>query len=130
MVGYDGSEAARRALDRAAELAGYGSTITVVNVALPLYRHTFSAMPDVDAVKSGERILDDARTYLAEHHVQANTVELVGEPAETLIETATREDADILVVGRRSREGLGRLRLGSVSAKVVRGAHCDVLVVR
>jgi nucleotide-binding universal stress UspA family protein len=37
LVAYDGSEAAQRALDRAAELAGYGSTVTVVTVTPTLY---------------------------------------------------------------------------------------------
>ena len=32
MVAYDGSEAAGRALDAAADLAGYGSTLAVVTV--------------------------------------------------------------------------------------------------
>jgi nucleotide-binding universal stress UspA family protein len=37
LVGYDGSEPAQRALDRAAELAGYGTTVTVVSVAPSVY---------------------------------------------------------------------------------------------
>jgi nucleotide-binding universal stress UspA family protein len=130
VVGYDGSDAARRALDRAAELVGSDSSLTIVHVALPLYRHTFSAMPDVQAVERGDKLLADALAHLAEHGVEARTLTQVGEPAETLIEAAKSKDADLLVVGRRERRGLGRLTLGSVSSAVVRDAECDVLVVR
>jgi nucleotide-binding universal stress UspA family protein len=115
MVGYDGAEPARRALDRAAELAGYGATVTVVRVA-----------------NSGgeDDSLSEARDRLAGRHVRARVVERFGEPAETLVEIATAEDADLLIVGSRNRNGLARLALGSVSGRVVRDAPCDVLVVR
>ncbi|WP_424697385.1 universal stress protein, partial [Gaiella sp.] len=53
----------------------------------------------------------------------------VGEPAVELVDAARELDADLVVLGRRSRS-LRRVVLGSVSAKVVRDAPCDVLVVR
>jgi nucleotide-binding universal stress UspA family protein len=113
IVGFDGSDEARRALDRAAELAGYGSTVTVVNV--------------VSAARAG-RPLADARDHLAERHVRAEIVERAGEPAEALIDTATAEDADLLVVGRRN--GGKPFALDSVVDRIVQDAPCDVLVVR
>jgi len=114
MVGFDGSDEARRALDRAAELAGYGSTVTVVNVV---------------SSARGERPLADARDHLAKRHVRARIVERVGEPADTLIETAAAEDVDLLVVGSRNGGGK-RFVLGPVTDRVVHDAPCDVLVVR
>jgi nucleotide-binding universal stress UspA family protein len=41
-----------------------------------------------------------------------------GDPAETIIETARRENADAIVMGRRGRGRLAGLLLGSVSQKV------------
>ena len=116
MVAYDDSDAARRALDRAADLAGYGSTLTVVSVASEGGRY-----------HSGP--LDQAREQLVRRHVTATYLQPVGEPAAELVEAARELDADLVVLGRRSRS-LRRLVLGSVSAKVVRQAPCDVLVVR
>ena len=116
VVGYDDSESARRALDRAADLAGYGSTLTVVCVAMNGER--FQAGP-----------LDNAREQLVRRNVTATYLQPVGEPAAELVETARTLDADLVVVGRRSRS-LRRLVLGSVSADVVRDAPCDVLVVQ
>jgi nucleotide-binding universal stress UspA family protein len=114
MVGYDGSESASRALDAAADLIGYGSTLAVVTV------HTHSVDDGVAAA---------ARERLLGRHVEARYLEPAGEPAEQLVETAKALDADLIVVGRRSRNPL-RALLGSVSSQVVRRAPCDVLVVR
>ena len=116
VVGYDDSRAARRALDRAAALAGYGSTLTVVSVAQ-------------DASSNG-KALENAREHLVRGLVSATYVEPVGEPAEELVEAARELDADLLVVGRRNGNSLRHRVLGSVSAKVVRNAPCDVLVIR
>jgi nucleotide-binding universal stress UspA family protein len=114
VVGYDGSDAARRALDAAADLTGYGSTLSVVTVQTE----------DVE-----QWISSDARARLLERHVAARYHVTAGEPAEELVEKAAELGADLLVVGRRSRSPL-RALLGSVSSRVVRRAGCDVLVVR
>ena len=113
MVGFDGSESATRALDTAADLTGYGSTLAVVTVV---------------GDGTGEATTASARDLLQRRHVEARYHEVSGEPAEELVR-AHELDADLIVVGRRSRSPLRRL-LGSVSARVVRRAHCDVLVVR
>jgi nucleotide-binding universal stress UspA family protein len=114
VVGYDGSEASRRALDAAADLAGYGSTLAVVTV---------------QDGEVGREAATDARARLQTRHVEAAYHEPVGEPAERLVETAAGLGADLVVVGRRNRGPL-RALLGSVSSRVVRRAGCDVLVVR
>jgi nucleotide-binding universal stress UspA family protein len=38
--------------------------------------------------------------------------------------------ADLLVVGTHGRKGVSHLLLGSVAERLVRTAHCPVLVVR
>ena len=114
VVGYDGSEASRRALDAAADLVGYGSTLAVV------------AVQNGDV---GRSAASDARSRLLDRHVEARYLEPSGEPAELLVEAATQLGADLVVVGRRNRSPL-RALLGSVSSRVVRRAPCDVLVVR
>ena len=117
LVGFDGSEVAMRALDAAADLSGYGSRLTVVHV-----------VPE----GGGEHengVLDRARERLVRRQIQARYLEQSGDAGRTLLETAESIGADVVVVGRRERNALRRLWLGSVSAKVVRRAECDVLVV-
>lgn len=115
-MGYDDSDAAQRALDRAAELTGYGSTLTVVSVA----RNGSASSTDA---------LCNARERLLRRHVLATYLEPVGEPADEIVGAAEELGADLVVVGRRGLGPLRRLVLGSVSDAIVRRAPCDVLVV-
>jgi nucleotide-binding universal stress UspA family protein len=114
MVGYDGSDAATRALVAAADLVGYGSTLAVVMVHAG----------EIDCATAA-----GARQQLQLRHVEARYHDLRGEAAEQLVEKARELAADLIVVGRRGRKPL-RALLGSVSARVVRRAPCDVLLVR
>jgi len=114
VVGYDGSESSRRALDVAADLVGYGSSLCVVTVR--------NGEVDRDVPRA-------AREHLQHRHVEAHYREPAGEPAEQLIEAARSLGADLVVVGRHDRNPL-RALLGTVSARVVRRAPCDVLLVR
>ena len=50
-------------------------------------------------------------------------------PAEVLVDVAREYDADLVVVGRRGRDFAARVLLGSVAARIVANAACDVLVV-
>ena len=61
--------------------------------------------------------------------VRVNRRSLVGHGvAATLIDAASEEGADLIVMATRGRGGLGRL--GSVADKVMRGAPCPVLLDR
>ena len=60
----------------------------------------------------------------------ASAVLVDGEAAAALLEVAKREDADLIVLGARSKIGLAERLLGDVASEVVRKAGCDVLIVR
>jgi len=107
LVGYDGSEEAKRALDAAADLAGYGSTLAVVPVA-------------DDGAARHEDLVSEARQRLLLRHATARYVEPIGDPAEVLVEKARELAADLVVVGRSS----------ALQLRALGRAPCDVLVVR
>ena len=46
-----------------------------------------------------------------------------------IVEEAAKKGAEMIIMGRRGRTGLKRLVMGSVTAKVIGHAPCDVLVV-
>jgi nucleotide-binding universal stress UspA family protein len=127
LVAYDGSESSRRGLVHAAELAGRGGTVDVVNV--------ISAQPvsaRLDSLGDGERrrqskLLRDAEMLLGESGVSMTPVKAVGDPTTEIRSAAEASGARVIVVGRGS--GLRRLLNGSVSTRLVRQAPCDVLVV-
>jgi nucleotide-binding universal stress UspA family protein len=116
LVGYDGSEGAQRALDAAAGLIGYGSTLAVASVAPP-------------GSESGQQRLDDARELLLERHVSALYVLRHGDAADQLVDAAQVLGADLIVVGGRTRNGHA-FGVGRVGRDVLEQAPCDVLVVR
>jgi nucleotide-binding universal stress UspA family protein len=134
VVGYDGSEHAGRALERAAALAGSGGSLVIVSAAhLATLSHdpTLGASA-VDPVESewARGNLDKARALLAEKSVEVKTVEGLGDPADALVRQAEAEGSDLIVVGTRGLNAAQRALMGSVSTKVVHHAPCDVLVVR
>jgi universal stress protein A len=53
-----------------------------------------------------------------------------GHPVQTIVALARRVQADLIVMGTHGRTGLRRSLIGSVAERVVREAHCPVLVVR
>ena len=54
----------------------------------------------------------------------------VGDPSSEIIDYAKEIDADLIVIPTHGRSGLLRFFLGSVAERVIRFAHCPVLVVR
>jgi len=79
----------------------------------------------------------DARAQLApllglfrEAGVPVGTTLRAGDVVDTILDTATRLDADLLVMGTHGRTGLERFVLGSVAEQVLRRAPCPVTVVR
>jgi nucleotide-binding universal stress UspA family protein len=112
VVGYDGSEGARRALDRAAKLMGYGASLTVVHV-----------VPS-SGNSNGYHLLDEARTLLNDRLLSARTVERFGDPTQELVRAARELHADLLVIGD------GETGPRSVGARLIHDSPCDVLVVK
>ena len=46
------------------------------------------------------------------------------------MEYAESENIDLIIVGSRGRTSFKKLLLGSVSSKIIKNAHCAVLVIR
>ena len=53
-----------------------------------------------------------------------------GDAATAVLRAAEELDVELVVVATHGRTGLARVALGSVAEKIVRGAHCSVLVAR
>ena len=130
VVGYDGSEAAKRALERATTIAGEHSRIVVVAAAESHARAgiTEGSHLDPSEVERRRRDLENAQAYLSRRGIEAEAIEAQGDPGDVVVEAA--KDADLAVVGSRGLNPFQRLLMGSVSSKVVHRAECDVLVVR
>jgi nucleotide-binding universal stress UspA family protein len=130
VVGYDGSDAAKRALDRAAALAGSVTPVTVVSVASPLSGPVRGVKPyQPQEVEKRRADLQEARELLIKKGKEIHAVEGRGHPGTVIAEVADEKDADVIVVGTRGQGLLGRTFRGSVSTKVLHRANRDVLVI-
>jgi nucleotide-binding universal stress UspA family protein len=130
VVGYDGSESAKRALERASSVATDRDQVVVVAAAESRARAaiTEGAHLDPSEIQRRRDDLDEAQAFLSERGVEAESIEAQGDPGAVIVEAA--KDADLVIVGTRGLNPLKRILLGSVSSQVVHRADCDVLVVR
>jgi nucleotide-binding universal stress UspA family protein len=129
VVGYDGSEHARRALERVGELGKNGEPVTVVSAA-DVALMAGPASPDTGNVPAHKRALEEASSALASKGLTVQAVLAEGDPADAIVDEAKKTAADLIVVGTRGLNTAERVVLGSVSTKIVHHAPCDVLVVR
>jgi nucleotide-binding universal stress UspA family protein len=130
VVGYDGREESRTALEVAAQRAGPEGTLVVVHVTEAVSPWMGSPYYD-DAVATNYLAARRTLEGLADAELDVATIEpevIEGDPAEALIRVAQSREAREIVVGTR---GLGRLRalVGSVSHRLLERADRPVIVV-
>ena len=131
LVGYDGSDGARRALELAATLARHDDQVSVVAVAegIPLLGHA-STLPSPEQEDARQGQLLEAERVLGAHGVASSLVRRSGDPATAILELADEQDVDLVVLGTRGVSTVERWLIGSVSSKVLQHAACSVLVAR
>jgi nucleotide-binding universal stress UspA family protein len=137
LVGYDGSENAVRALNRAIELTKQskgGLRIVVVADTMSYAAYASGGMYGRfnDQTKQNAENLASAALDIAKvaglKDVYASAEE--GQPADMILTLASEYKVNLIVVGRRGVRGLARFLIGSVSTAVINHAKCDVLVVK
>lgn len=126
VLGYDGSAASRSAALRAAEAAGTGGRVLVVTSVSS--GDAFGL--ETETAGQAEQLLAEARTLLPHQGIEVETLVQEGDPAETLAVAARDNDADLIVVGARGRSYFARALRGSVAARLLTRAPCDVLIAR
>jgi nucleotide-binding universal stress UspA family protein len=140
LVGYDGSDGGRRALDRAiAEARESRGRITVLSVAnLPLdldVPRNFGTLDDISDREDASLApppdvvahLTDARDRLATAGFDAELTWAAGEPGHAIVDTARRIRAHVIVLGEHHHGFPGSLFGADVDAEVKRAAGCDVI---
>jgi nucleotide-binding universal stress UspA family protein len=136
VVGTDGSDTATVALGRAVELAGLtGATLHVVSAYEPAPARVGGNQPVAEAAEwaVGSDFKVDAVLARAQDEARGRGIEIQvhapkGDAADSLLEAAKEQNADLIVLGSRGMRGARRV-LGSVPNKVSHNAPCDVLIV-
>lgn len=134
LVGFDGSEGSRRALQTALTLAKGSARVMLVSVEEHIPRLPSTIDEVQDEKEADDRYFAqahaDARRIAAEQGVPIQVMTVVGHAAKALVEVAQRERADLLVMGHSGRSSVWGNFLGTTADKVIRHAPCSVLVVR
>jgi nucleotide-binding universal stress UspA family protein len=141
LVATDLSEKAEPAVKLAAEIAAKRkATLVLVHSLDLLPRPVFGAavpfgglpvIPPPELVTEARKVADEVlASLLVRFGVQGERRVLDGDAATAILQVSDEIGADLVVVATHGRTGLARVALGSVAEKVVRGAHCSVLVVR
>ena len=130
LISVEASEPAERAVEMGGRLAGAaGAVVKLLHVVHPTPSFIPLAPSEKPASDEAERLLAKLRRKVPAGVETACEI-LEGVPAEQVVATARRWDADLVVVGDHNRHALSRFLLGSVADAVVRHAPCSVLVVR
>lgn len=132
VIAYDGSDGAKAALSRAAEIAsGDGASLTVVEAVSGKVPSLAPGGPPMAKAEKRAMAREDLRRAI-EHvdpDLMASGWVIGGGPAKGIHTVAEDIGADLIVTGSRGRGTITRTVLGSVSNEILHGAPCDVLVV-
>lgn len=143
LVPLDGSPLAEAAIEPAMALArGVGSDVKLLRVVpvqeqlpqevdLPARRYGEL----VDAAQQQEKDAAEAylqRVYstLPSSHVFFDVVVTSNNVADTIVDYASAQHVDLIVMSSHGRSGMGRWLHGSVAEKVLQGAGCATLIIR
>jgi len=140
VVGTDGSETARKAVQQATDLAKQvGAAVSLVSAYEPvsnqrLREESRQAPKDmewmVNAREDVEATLQEASEQVEGAGVKVDTFAREGDAADAILDVAEEQHADLIVVGNKGMTGAKRFLLGSVPNKVSHHAPCSVLIIR
>jgi nucleotide-binding universal stress UspA family protein len=140
VVGTDGSETAREAVEQAIGLAkAVGASIELVSAFEPtpsvrLRRQAREAPRDaqwtVNPREDVEATLREASEAIERAGVAVTPYAREGDPADAILDVAEERGADLIVVGNKGMTGARRFLLGSVPNRVSHHAPCSVLIIR
>ena len=130
VVGVDGSSGSSSAARVASMLASHlGDRLILAHAAddPPPFPYGDAHVRELErgrAVRAGAHLLERVALGL-----DADTRVVLGDSAESLVDIADEEAAELLVVGARGHTGLVAALLGSVSQRLAVTAGCPVLIV-
>jgi nucleotide-binding universal stress UspA family protein len=129
VIGDDFSEEAKEAGELAASIARLFEADTLLVHVYPYLLYKSSDPKAHELVQQSEKVLEERANRLEGilgHKVRFDMV--AGNPAEALLEATHAAGPTLVAVGSRGLGSVRRMRLGSVSAKVVRAAPGSALV--
>jgi nucleotide-binding universal stress UspA family protein len=137
VVGTDGSDTAKEAVDEAVRIAkALEADVHVVSAFEPLRGARITGAPEGAAKvwaplpdDQVEATLSQAAAAIRLAGVNVTTHAVREDPADALLSVADKVGATLIVVGSKGMHGARRLALGNVPNQVSHKARCNVLIV-
>ena len=136
LVGYDGSDCSKKALELAATVAGEEpkSDINIAMVVPPFVAY-YPAIANAEHVEAerkeqAAKLLKEAEEQLKPIGSLKEAKLLLGNPSKELVRYAEENGCDLIVVGSRGLSGIKEFYLGSTSHNVAQKAKVPVLIVK
>ncbi len=137
LVGYDGSEHAKKALNVAIDLAKQvGSELHIITVIdifsinslidAPIPKEVIENLTNRAHVVNKEAVEISSSKGVA----KVKSVVIQGDPASMIVKYAAENGIDLIVIGSRGLSTFKRILLGSVSISVVRDSKVPILIVK
>ena len=135
LVGYDGSEGAKKALRAAVDTAKhYGAELHSISVeeGLPHYAATVGEVQEAKAEKNGyfARLNEEAREIAAKEGITLRTKVMAGHEVETIVDYAKDHHFNLVVIGFMGHSKIYDRVWGSTSQNITRLVPCTVMVVK
>ena len=136
VLAYNGSEAGQKALLASKNLASWSQAKLHLVAVMPLHLNTvvaegivYSNQEEELQKEAYQSILDQGLAMLAKEGWAATGELLSGDPVTEICDCAQRQQADLIVVGHKHKDGwMKRWWSGSVSQSLIEEAPCSVLV--
>jgi len=130
LVPIDFSEKSLQALRETIAFAETNANVYIVHVLKPLEATEPGVVwESVNTEKRKETILAlFDKTFPKSEYAGLNFAIQEGDPTAEIIDYAEQQKIDLIVMPSRGRTGISRFFMGSIAERVVRFAHCPVLV--
>ena len=137
LLPVDGSETCAHVFTKASEFhKKFGSTITLIHVdeSTMIQNYVNYPMPNINLTIDGSErsaeILKSARNKLDVPDDHVKEIVLTGEPASAILDAATQEGADLILICTHGMGAARRFLLGRVTNRVVHHADIPVMIVQ
>jgi len=128
LVGYDGTNAARQALELVKKRAKLlGAKVDVVNCMVQNHKLKYEDIRKVEEKLEGEvRAILNSENIPYETHLVISGQDI----GESLVQYAEQHKPDEIFIGIRKRSKVGKLVFGSTAQFVILNAPCPVVVAK
>ena len=100
----------------------------LANTGEAVFAHLSSEDFNSARVYHARQILEKICRDLVGRCKQCKTKVAVGYVVDSIVEYAKGENADLIIIGTHGKRGLEKVLLGSVAERVIKRAHCPILV--